>query len=77
MTNLDFSLRDKNIDYHFIAAAFEYIDQYFTQKSNGERRQMAAYLTRLNEYFTSSVSVIWYEVDTAEDGIELFERLNI
>lgn len=77
LTNLDFSLRDKNIDYHFIAAAFEYIDQYFTQKSNGERRQMAAYLTRLNEYFTSSVSVIWYEVDTAEDGIELFERLNI
>ena len=25
----------------------------------------------------SSVSVIWYEVNSAEDGIELFERLNI
>lgn len=77
LTDLDFSLRDKNIDFHFIADAFEYIDLYFTKKSKGERRQMAAYLTKLNEYFTSSVSVIWYEVDTAEDGIELFERLNI
>ncbi|WP_289202597.1 DUF262 domain-containing protein [Bacteroides acidifaciens] len=77
LTDLDFSLRDKNIDFHFIADAFEYIDQYFTEKSNGERRQMAAYLTKLNEYFMSSVSVIWYEVDTTEDGIELFERLNI
>ncbi len=77
LTDLDFSLRDKNIDFHFIADAFEYIDDYFTKKSNGERRQMAACLTRLNEYFISSISVIWYEVDSAEDGIELFERLNI
>ena len=38
---------------------------------------MAAYLTKLNEYFISSVSVIWYEVDSSENGIELFERLNI
>lgn len=38
---------------------------------------MAAYLTKLNEYFISSVSVIWYEVDSAENDIELFERLNI
>lgn len=38
---------------------------------------MAAYLTKLNEYFISSVNVIWYEVDSAENGIELFERLNI
>lgn len=77
LTDLDFSLRDKNIDFHFIADAFEYIDDYFTKKSNGERRQMAACLTRLNEYFISSISVIWYEVDSTEDGIELFERLNI
>jgi len=42
-----------------------------------ERREMAAYLTKLNEYFISSVNVIWYEVDSAENGIELFERLNI
>ncbi len=77
LKNIDFTRRNENIDYHFIADAFEYIGQYFDEKSKGERRVMAACLTKLNEYFTSSVSVIWYEVDTAEDGIELFERLNI
>ena len=75
--NIDLSLRNENIDYYFIASAYEYINQYFTEKTQGDRREMAAYLTKLNEYFISSVSIIWYEVDSAEDGIELFERLNI
>lgn len=77
LSHIDLSLRNKNIDYHFIANAFEYINKYFENKSNGEKREMAAYLTKLNEYFSTSVSVIWYEVDGTEDGIELFERLNI
>ena len=74
---LIFRLENLNIDYYFIASAYEYIEQYFTEKTQGERREMAAYLTKLNEYFISSVNVIWYEVDSAENGIELFERLNI
>ena len=77
LENIDPSLKDQNIDYYFIASAYEYINQYFAEKTQGDRREMAAYLTKLNEYFMSSVSVIWYEVDSAEDGIELFERLNI
>ena len=77
LENIDPSLKDQNIDYYFIASAYEYINQYFTEKTQGDRREMAAYLTKLNEYFMSSVSVIWYEVDSSENGIELFERLNI
>ena len=77
LENIDLSLRNQNIDYYFIASAYEYIDQYFIEKTQGDRREMAAYLTKLNEYFISSVSVIWYEVDSSENGIELFERLNI
>lgn len=69
--------KERNIDYYFIASAYEFIAQYFMDKTQGDRREMATYLTKLNEYFTESVSVIWYEVDSAEDGIELFERLNI
>ena len=49
--NIDLSLRELNIDYYFIASAYEYIEQYFTEKTQGERREMAAYLTKLNEYF--------------------------
>lgn len=77
LENIDPALRNQNIDFHFIASAYEYIDQYFIDKTQGIRRELAASLTKLNEYFISSVSVIWYEVDSAEDGIELFERLNI
>lgn len=77
LKTLDTSLRDRNIDFHFMSSAYEYINTYFQRKTQGDRREMAAFLTKLNEYFMSSVSVIWYEVDSAEDGIELFERLNI
>ena len=77
LEDIDLSLSEQNIDYYFIASAYKYIDQYFTEKTQGDRREMAAYLTKLNEYFISTVSVIWYEVDSAENGIELFERLNI
>ena len=35
--NIDLSLRELNIDYYFIASAYEYIEQYFTEKTQGER----------------------------------------
>ncbi|MDE7474126.1 MAG: DUF262 domain-containing protein [Duncaniella sp.] len=77
LESIDSALKNQNIDFYFIASAYEYINQYFSKKTQDNRRELAASLTKLNEYFTSSVSVIWYEVDSAEDGIELFERLNI
>lgn len=77
LANLDISMRDDNIDFYFIANAYEFINEYFESHSESNRRQLASLLTKLNEYFMYSVSVIWYEVDSAEDGIDLFERLNI
>lgn len=38
---------------------------------------MVVYLIKFNEYFILLVNVIWYEVDFVENGIELFECLNI
>ncbi|MDE7441513.1 MAG: DUF262 domain-containing protein [Muribaculaceae bacterium] len=77
LQNLDMSKRESNIDFHFIANAYEYIENYFEKRSAGNLRQLAALLTTLNQYFMETVSVIWYEVDSKEDGIKLFERLNI
>lgn len=77
LVNLDMSRREENIDFHFIANAYEYIEGYFEKRSEGNLRKLAALLTDLNRYFMNSVSVIWYEVDSEEDGIKLFERLNI
>lgn len=78
LKSLDMSCRDDNIDFHFIADAYEVIERYFETDANGEPVKLKpSRLTTLNQYFDESVSVIWYEVDSAEDGIELFERLNI
>lgn len=78
LKELDMSRRDDNIDFHFIVEAYEVIERYFETDSKGEPVKLkASRLTALNQYFDESVSVIWYEVDSDENGIELFERLNI
>lgn len=77
LQSLDMSSRESNIDFHFIANAYEYIERYFEIKSTGNLRKLAALLTTLNQYLMDTVSVIWYEVNSDEDGIKLFERLNI
>ena len=77
LQSLDMSSRESNIDFHFIANAYEYIERYFEIKSTGNLRKLAALLTTLNQYLMDTVSVIWYEVNSEEDGIKLFERLNI
>lgn len=65
--------RNDNIDFFHIAQAYECICEYFGPDDNLD----PSVLTKLNEWLKDNVRVIWYEVDSAEDGIELFERLNI
>lgn len=78
LENLDLERRNENIDFFFMAGAYEFIKDYFELDANGNPVKFKpGRLTMLNEYFENQVSVIWYEVDSAEDGIELFERLNI
>lgn len=69
-------LRNDNIDFFHIAGAYDFICEYF-QKGGSEDNVEPTELTKLNEWFKDNVQVIWYEVDSSEDGIELFERLNI
>lgn len=68
--------RNDNIDFFHIANAYEFICEYF-QKDGSPDDVEPSVLTKLNEWFKDNVRVIWYEVDSSEDGIELFERLNI
>ncbi len=75
---LDPARADENIDFHFIAGAFECIRKFFEEDEEGRPVAVRpARLTSLDQFFEENVSVIWYEVDSAEDGIGLFERLNI
>lgn len=70
LKNLDLSKRNDNIDFWFIANAYETIKTWFEE-------DLQIRVMRIFEYFKEQVNVIWYEVDESEDAISLFTRLNI
>ena len=67
---VDLSRRDENIDFWFIANAYETIMKWFE-----EDKQIR--VLHIYEYFKENVKIIWYEVGESEDAIGLFTRLNI
>ena len=70
------TMREEHIDFYHIANAYEFICDYFQKDCDPDDFDPTP-LTKLSEWFKDNVRVIWYEVDSSEDGIELFERLNI
>lgn len=71
LNSIDFDRKEENIDFLHIANAYECIKEFF-----GDNVKTST-LTDLNSYFDKKITIIWYEVDSNENGIELFERLNI
>lgn len=70
LQTVDLSRRDENIDFWFIANAYETIKKWFEE-------DMQIRVLHLFEYFKEDVKIIWYEVGENEDAISLFTRLNI
>ena len=70
LKSVDLSRRDENIDFWFIANAYETIKKWFE-----EDKQIR--VLHIYEYFKEDVKIIWYEVGENEDAIALFTRLNI
>lgn len=70
LKNIDMARREDNIDFWFIANAYETVEQYFKNKNKSE-------WTELNRYFDQNVRIIWYEIPDTEDAVSLFTRLNI
>ena len=70
LQSIDLSRRDENIDFWFIANAYETIKKWFE-----EDKQIR--VLHIYEYFKEDVKIIWYEVGENEDAIALFTRLNI
>ena len=67
---IDMSRREENIDFWFIANAYETIQKWFEE-------DMQIRVLHVFEYFKEDVKIIWYEVGENEDAISLFTRLNI
>lgn len=72
LANIDFNLRDANIDFFFMANAYERIAKWFDGKG-----QKSVVMSNIKNFFAGNVQIIWYEVDAGEDSIALFTRLNI
>lgn len=70
LRTVDLTRREENIDFWFIANAYESIKEWFERDL--QMRAMHVY-----EYLKEDVKVIWYEVDGSVDAISLFTRLNI
>mgnify|MGYP002519068719 FL=1 len=70
LKTLDMTKKDDNIDFWFIANAYNTIKEWFEQ-------DMQIRVMHIFEYLKEDVKIIWYEVGEKEDAISLFTRLNI
>jgi len=61
---------DTNIDYHFISSAYKTICDWF--KNKGVQFDVNTFESKFNFY----TKVIWYEISTNEDSIDVFTRIN-
>lgn len=75
--SLDNERKNENIDFFHISNAYDCIRDFFEMRDGERIKPKAADITSIDQYFNDNVTIIWYEVDSEEDGIELFERLNI
>ena len=62
LANIDFNMREKNIDFCFIVDAYKTIQ---------------AWMPTFKNLLAKNVQVIWYEVDENENATAMFTRLNI
>ena len=75
LQTLDAQQALENIDYFHLRAAHDAIAQWFeTNAGNGQIKGNR--ITRIYNYLSDSVHIIWYEVPAEEKPIPLFTRLN-
>jgi hypothetical protein len=66
-------IKPENMDEYFIIEAYKSILSWF--KSPGEDESLKAW--NLYKKLYERIRIIWYEVDSDEDAVSLFTRLNI
>ena len=69
INTIDLKAPYSNIDELFIKKAYTIISDWF----NGDKELMNSFAGKLQRH----VTIIWYEVDSNEDSISIFTRLNI
>lgn len=79
LDQLDDTMAEDNIDFHFIYQAYSTVSAWFCSKSLGDENKMFEIAIDMMQFLMKFVKVIWYEVKNVkdEDAISLFTRLNI
>lgn len=75
LQTLDAQQAHENIDYFHLRAAHDAIAQWF-EASASNAQIKGNRITRIYNYLSDSVNIIWYEVPSEELPIPLFTRLN-
>lgn len=70
LKDIDITKKEDNIDFWFMAGAYECIKQWF-------EKDLQVRVMHMFEYFKEDVKIIWYEVGENEDTISMFTRLNV
>ncbi len=72
LVNINFDLKNDNIDFYFMTNAYETIENWFNTAG-----EISVVMPNIKTLFAERVKIIWYEVDETEDAVALFTRLNI
>ena len=76
LNNIDLDKSTENIDYYHICQAYRAIDEWFKQK--GGTSEMYFLTTLVNDdNIGKNVKVIWYEIGSDNNPIDIFTRINI
>jgi len=70
--SIDLSIKPKNIDEYYLIEAYKIISAWFKSQ---EDESLAAF--NLYKKLNERIRIIWYEVNTNENSVSLFTRLNI
>lgn len=76
LLNIELSRKEENIDFFFIANAFEAIEQWFNRAQDCGK-DLLGLCINFYQQLNNNVKIIWYEPEDNISGVELFTRLNI
>lgn len=76
LLNIELSRKEENIDFFFIANAFEAIEQWFNRAQDCGK-DLLGLCINFYQQLNNTVKIIWYEPEDKISGVELFTRLNI
>jgi uncharacterized protein with ParB-like and HNH nuclease domain len=70
--NNEVIINESNIDYQHISSAYQTINNWVIEKRKGKFDE-----NEFQSKFKEKTKVIWYETDTAQDGRDIFSRINM